>query len=77
MKMITAYRTADGTIHATQRAAHHHADELAGAVITKHAHALAQLSRYSKFIAYLETNAAELARIAPMLADRDNTEPEA
>lgn len=74
MRRIEAYRTADGRIFADHRAAVRHADELAGAAITKHARALATLDKYTATVSYLEQHAAELATIAELIRDRDNLE---
>lgn len=72
MKPVTAYMTNDGTLHRTLREAKHYADERVGAVIVEHAHKLVRLNSYSDVVSYLENNATALAKLAELIADRDN-----
>lgn len=61
MKLIFRYETSDGCIHVTEADARKYCEEKRGAILVKHAHALAQMDSYFLVLAYLEVCAAEIA----------------
>lgn len=71
MHELTAFRTADGQLHASRGAATRHADKRFGEAVSRHAHALARLEKYTAICAYLDDNAEALAELAALKRDRD------
>lgn len=53
---IQKFRTFDNTEHETKTKAITHLENVQGAIISKHAHALAQITKYVDIVQYLADN---------------------
>lgn len=60
MRAIEKIVTNDGVEHANEREARKYCNERLGEYLTKHAHALCQIDKYSACVDYLESNLESL-----------------
>jgi hypothetical protein len=69
MKPVDAFRTADGVLHDSFRAAKSHAEKRYGDCLTRLAHEMLRCEKYVAMTDYLDTNTDRFAELLMLKAD--------
>ena len=73
MRRVTAYRWG-GQLYESEAAARRVIDEEVGKLLTRHAHTMVHLSKYSQILAHLEENLEDFHRAYLLTKDKEVTE---
>lgn len=69
MKIVSKYQTKDGALHETEDAARRHIENLYGDPLSRLAHKLVQIDKYSDMVEFLDEHLPQLAELARIKED--------
>lgn len=69
MKCIECYRTSDGVLHESYQSAKHHAEKLYGEQLSKMAHELVCIDKYSDMMSRLDCYKGSMQRLLDLSED--------
>ena len=76
MKRVQRYQTRDGKLHDTLAKARRHAEVVYGEALSKIAHRLVHIEKYSDFQQYIEDHLDDFVRLKELKSDAELENPE-
>lgn len=77
MKTVTKIQTQDGCLHDNEQRAKSHADQVYGEALSKAAHKLSHLTKYSDWMEFIDANLDTFTKLKALKDDIEHESDEA